>query len=167
MGATACWDRCVAFGGGGWAGWDAPLLPLEPALATAAGWRGCPPAACDAIAGARVQDDELDEIGVGGFHYMAGVVCGLANASDAVELMSISFILPFFKEQTGSSGAPWLRAAQGVTPHPSPLPLHCMRAWDVPTCRCPARCGVARSRPVPCLHVPAPALRWRAGGVCA
>ena len=38
-------------------------------------------------------DEEIDAIGVGSFHWIAGCVCGIANAADAVELMSVSFIL--------------------------------------------------------------------------
>lgn len=35
----------------------------------------------------------LDEIGVGRYQYLLLLLCGLANASDAVELMSISFLI--------------------------------------------------------------------------
>ncbi len=49
-------------------------------------------------------DDELDTIGIGRFHWLAGVVCGIANASDAVEMMSIGYILPEFNETSTATG---------------------------------------------------------------
>ncbi len=49
-------------------------------------------------------EEELDVIGVGRFHYMAGCICGLANAADAVELMSVSFILPLVTDTSSASG---------------------------------------------------------------
>ena len=39
-------------------------------------------------------DEEIDAIGIGRFHAAAVCVLGLANASDAVELLCVSFILP-------------------------------------------------------------------------
>ena len=44
-------------------------------------------------------DDSLYEkclatIGFGKFHYFLLLVCGLANASDAIEILCISFVLP-------------------------------------------------------------------------
>jgi VNT family MFS transporter (synaptic vesicle glycoprotein 2) len=37
---------------------------------------------------------ELDIAGFGRFHYLLLLVCGLANASDAIEVLCISFQLP-------------------------------------------------------------------------
>lgn len=39
-------------------------------------------------------DEDIDAIGIGKFHYWALAVLGLANASDAVEILCLSFILP-------------------------------------------------------------------------
>ncbi len=36
----------------------------------------------------------LSTIGFGKFHYFLLIVCGLANASDAIEILCISFVLP-------------------------------------------------------------------------
>jgi VNT family MFS transporter (synaptic vesicle glycoprotein 2) len=33
-------------------------------------------------------------LGFGRFHYLVLLICGLANASDAVEILCVSFILP-------------------------------------------------------------------------
>lgn len=38
-------------------------------------------------------DDLLSSCGIGKFHYLLLLVCGIANASDAVEMLSISFVL--------------------------------------------------------------------------
>ncbi len=43
-------------------------------------------------------DEELERIGVGRFHYVAGAVCGIANAADAVELLAIGYIIPQLKD---------------------------------------------------------------------
>ncbi len=51
-------------------------------------------------AGGVTVDEELEEIGVGRFHYIAGAVCGLANAADAVELLAIGYIIPQLKDIT-------------------------------------------------------------------
>jgi VNT family MFS transporter (synaptic vesicle glycoprotein 2) len=37
-------------------------------------------------------------LGIGRFHYIASLICGLGNASDAVELLCVSFILPSIDE---------------------------------------------------------------------
>ncbi len=39
-------------------------------------------------------EEALKRIGFGKFHYLILIVCGLANASDAVEILCVSFILP-------------------------------------------------------------------------
>ena len=39
-------------------------------------------------------DECLDRIGTGRFHVIAVIICGLGNAADAVELMSIGYIMP-------------------------------------------------------------------------
>jgi len=39
-------------------------------------------------------EDALDECGYGKFHYLLLLVCGWANASDAIEIICISFLLP-------------------------------------------------------------------------
>jgi MFS transporter, VNT family, synaptic vesicle glycoprotein 2 len=36
----------------------------------------------------------LTVIGFGRFHYLLFIICGLANASDAIEILCISFVLP-------------------------------------------------------------------------
>ncbi|KNC70026.1 hypothetical protein SARC_17454, partial [Sphaeroforma arctica JP610] len=36
-------------------------------------------------------------IGTGRYHYFLMLTCGLANASDAVEILAISFVLPSIK----------------------------------------------------------------------
>merc|ERR550532_3318987 len=39
-------------------------------------------------------DSALDLTGYGRFHYWLAFICGWANASDAVEILCISFLLP-------------------------------------------------------------------------
>ena len=39
-------------------------------------------------------DSALELAGYGGFHYWLAFICGWANASDAVEILCISFLLP-------------------------------------------------------------------------
>ena len=39
-------------------------------------------------------DSALDLAGYGRFHYWLAFICGWANASDAVEILCISFLLP-------------------------------------------------------------------------
>lgn len=39
-------------------------------------------------------DEIIDSISIGIYHYYLLIICGLANASDAIEIMSASFILP-------------------------------------------------------------------------
>jgi hypothetical protein len=57
-------------------------------------------------------DEEMELIGCGKFHWRAGVVCGLANASDAVEMMAVAYILPELDSgaSDASKGACVLRA---------------------------------------------------------
>lgn len=42
-------------------------------------------------------DEELEHLGIGKYHYVAGVICGIANAADAVELLAIGYIIPQLK----------------------------------------------------------------------
>ena len=44
-------------------------------------------------------DSALDLAGYGRFHYWLAFICGWANASDAVEILCISFLLPSAGEQ--------------------------------------------------------------------
>ena len=41
-----------------------------------------------------IYEKSLSTIGFGRFHYFLLIVCGLANASDAIEILCVSFILP-------------------------------------------------------------------------
>ena len=49
-------------------------------------------------------DAEVNHLGFGRFHLMALAVLGLANASDAVELLCLSFILPLLDGSSSSNG---------------------------------------------------------------
>ena len=49
-------------------------------------------------------DVEVERIGVGKFHYVAVGVLGLCNASDAVELLAIGYILPVLSSSSTSDG---------------------------------------------------------------
>lgn len=55
-------------------------------------------------------DEELDAIGLGRYHYIAGVICGLANAADAVELNAISYIILQLKDVSGTMKGTFLIA---------------------------------------------------------
>ena len=44
-------------------------------------------------------DSALDLAGYGRFHYWLAFICGWANASDAVEILCISFLLPSAGDQ--------------------------------------------------------------------
>jgi hypothetical protein len=48
-------------------------------------------------------DAEVERMGNKRFTLLAALVCGLGNASDAVELLAISFILPNLDVETDSS----------------------------------------------------------------
>jgi len=48
-------------------------------------------------------DDEVEKMGNSKFTYLAALVCGLGNASDAVELLAISFIIPNLDVEASSS----------------------------------------------------------------
>lgn len=51
------------------------------------------PVAYDHLCTARsTVDEEIERIGLGWFHYVAAGICGLGNASDAVELLSIGCV---------------------------------------------------------------------------
>jgi VNT family MFS transporter (synaptic vesicle glycoprotein 2) len=52
----------------------------------------------------QLQHQLIDLCGFGYFQYALLTVCALANASDAVELLSISFILPKILLQFNASG---------------------------------------------------------------
>ncbi|EKX55521.1 hypothetical protein GUITHDRAFT_62632 [Guillardia theta CCMP2712] len=39
-------------------------------------------------------EDALDAMGVGGYQKLLMVVCGLANATDAIEILSLSYVIP-------------------------------------------------------------------------
>lgn len=59
-----------------------------------------------------VYEDALEIAGIGPFHWSLVLLCGWANAADAVEVLSISFILPNVEEQFGLTGLEkgWLAA---------------------------------------------------------
>lgn len=71
-----------------------PQLRVEPGSSDA----GAGSASGDAAAATAVPtlsvDECLDRIGTGRFHVIAVIICGLGNAADAVELMSIGYIMP-------------------------------------------------------------------------
>jgi hypothetical protein len=48
--------------------------------------------------------DFISKAGIGSFHYAFLAVCALANASDAVELLSISYVLPRVYDEYYVSG---------------------------------------------------------------
>ena len=48
-------------------------------------------------------DDEVEKMGNHKFTYLAAMICGLGNASDAVELLAISFIIPNLDVEASSS----------------------------------------------------------------
>jgi VNT family MFS transporter (synaptic vesicle glycoprotein 2) len=41
------------------------------------------------------------QVGTGRFHYIALVICGMANAADAVEILGMSLVLPAAGEDLG------------------------------------------------------------------
>ena len=52
-------------------------------------------------------ETEVERIGLGAFHYTAAVICGLGNASDAVELLAIGCVLCVLSmPQLSARGAP-------------------------------------------------------------
>lgn len=56
-------------------------------------------------------DNVIERLGIGRFHYLAAMVCGLANAADAVELLCISFILPELPQAVSNQEKSALNAA--------------------------------------------------------
>ena len=42
-------------------------------------------------------DDAIERIGITYFHIYSVIICGLANASDAVEMLAIGYIIPELK----------------------------------------------------------------------
>ena len=50
-------------------------------------------------------DSALELTGYSSFHYWLAFVCGWANASDAVEILCISFLLPSAGGRPGGGGA--------------------------------------------------------------
>ena len=56
-------------------------------------------------------DSALDLAGYGRFHYWLAFICGWANASDAVEILCISFLLPSAGDQLGVT-SPLLNSAE-------------------------------------------------------
>lgn len=61
-------------------------------------------------------DSALEKAGFGKFHYILLLVCGLANASDAIEVLCISFLLPSAECELKltSSDKGWLSAVMFI-----------------------------------------------------
>ena len=53
-----------------------------------------PPASDDATSAALSYDAALDAVGTGAFSTRMTLLCGLGNAADAIELLSVSLVLP-------------------------------------------------------------------------
>lgn len=52
----------------------------------------------------------MERIGLGMFHYTAAVICGLGNASDAVELLAIGYVGAELHRHRWCHIASWLEA---------------------------------------------------------
>ena len=59
-------------------------------------------------------DETIEYLGVGRFHFYAGIICGIANAADAVELLAIGYIIPKLDVHGEAKGA--VKRSSGVFP---------------------------------------------------
>lgn len=70
-------------------------------------------------------DEEIEHIGLGYFHYAAGLICGIGNASDAVELLAIGYVYTMYSVHVNAVLAAKDVAQPSIPPTHSPLGTSC------------------------------------------